>query len=85
MNKFIYIAPHIVGNASEWGYCYDSDLKEFKTKEEAERHALRTLGHDDFWIGEIKNGKVISLYSGEKKRTNKKNLKEINEKFSFSS
>lgn len=88
---YVYLVPHIVGNAEKYGYCYDSDWKTFETREAAQRHGEEETGSDDFWVAEIEhplgspiNRKVVALYSGERKRTSMKEVDAVNDEFGFS-
>lgn len=78
---FIYIAPHLVRNADSWGYCDDTDFVRNDTRELAQKHGERTLGHDDFLVGELTDGKFVALYSGDRKRNDPKELERINKEF----
>lgn len=77
-SKYIYIAPHIVGSLKNLGYCYDTDREEKDSREEAQRYGEEQLEHDDFWVAEIRNGKVVALYSGEEKRDDPQEVKDVN-------
>jgi hypothetical protein len=81
IKTFIYVAPHVVGTAESWGYCYDTDFVKNDTRELAQKHGERTLGHDDFLVAELTDGKFVALYSGNEKRTDPKELERINKEF----
>lgn len=63
---YIYVAPHIITlDGGEWSTCYDSDYEKFPTKRKALRHGLKTLDHDDFWVCEMKDGKLVKIYHSD--------------------
>lgn len=80
---YIYIAPHIVGNASNWGYCYDSDRVEKSTPTAALRYGLKQVGSDDFWVAEMKDKKIVALYtaSGLTKRDDQEEIDDIHKEW----
>jgi len=84
MRSFIYVQPHIVGNPSNWGYCYDSDRKEFRTKAGARNHGIKEVGSDDFWIAEMKDGRVFSLSNSDMQiRHDNEEVEELNKEWAL--
>jgi hypothetical protein len=77
-STFIYLAPHIVGNAENYGYCYDTDWEEKTTRLSAQKHGEKVLEHDDFWVAELRDRKVIALYSGDEKREDQEEVDDVN-------
>jgi hypothetical protein len=59
---YYYVQPQIVGSAERWGYAFHSDLVPHDTVEEAYAHGMRTLGHDDFWVGAVSGGVFGALF-----------------------
>ena len=81
--KYMYVAPHIVGNAEVHGYCYDTDNVKFSTLKKAVNHGLKTLEHDDFWVAEMKGDRVIKLYNrdAEARVESEKEVNDVNDEF----
>ncbi len=68
---FAYIGVHIVGNPSQWEYSYDISSDSFSSVKEAYHSGMGDFGHDDFIVGEFKNGKCIAVHIYEKGRFTK--------------
>lgn len=84
-SQFMYLAPHLVGNLENYGYCYDTDNEMFSTLKAAQKHGLKTLEHDDFWIAEMQNGKCVALYDSdlEKRLDNKDEITDVNKELAL--
>lgn len=78
---FCFVRPYLVGSPEKYSTAFESDLEQKSTREEAQRYGLRTLGHDDFWVGEMKDGKFVALYSGDKKRDDMNEVDGVNNEF----
>ena len=61
--KFIYVTASLHGALTSWYYTFGTDKKVFNSKEACYAHALKTLGHEDFFIVQIKYGKPIKLFN----------------------
>lgn len=81
MREFMYVQPQIVGPAFQMAYY--SDLEKFPMRMQAQRHGLKVLDHDDFWVAEINDGVVTQLFSGPRPRNDQEEISEVNEEFCF--
>lgn len=86
---YIYIAAHLVGNPSNYGYCYDSDRERYSTPKQAAKALWRAIGSDDGWVAKVDSkGKVIELYNASEdplrdKRSDQEEIDEINKEWGF--
>lgn len=60
-NKYIVILQSAWCNDSGSGISYDSDLTEFDTREEAKIHGFNLRDSDDFNIGVVSGGRLVSF------------------------
>lgn len=65
--KFMYIAPHIVGTVENHGYYYNTDNEKFPTVKKAIQHGIKILEHDDFWVARMNGDVVVKLYNSNGK------------------
>lgn len=85
--KYAYVAPHIIGTPSDWCYCFDTDWETYEDFLDAVTHGVSTLGHDDFWIMEVRHpfgspmtpGIAAVFNLDGKKRGSRKELLELRE------
>lgn len=61
MQKFIVIQQHAWSNDHGYGIGYSSDLERFDKREVAISHGFEVAGCDDFNIGVIADGRLVSL------------------------
>ncbi|ECW4903029.1 antitoxin [Enterobacter hormaechei] len=61
MQKFIVIQQHAWSNDHGYGIGYSSDLEIFDKREVAISHGFEVAGCDDFNIGVIDDGRLVSL------------------------
>ena len=61
MAKFIVIQQRLWCNERGHGVEYSSDLEEFDSRKEAIRHGFEIAESDDFNIGVIENGLLVSF------------------------
>lgn len=86
--SFFHIQPHCVGNP-ERGYiiAYSSDLVPCGTLRQAYTRGLKSLGHDDFIVGEFDGESVVALFNGPTKddarEFDAEELREVNDEFGF--
>lgn len=59
--KYIVIQCSAWCNQTEAGLNYSSDLEEFERRDKAIKHGLKIQESDDFNIGVVTNGKLVSL------------------------
>jgi hypothetical protein len=82
--KYMYVQPHFVGNV-EYGFgeCYDTDKKRFSTVEQAIKHGMSKLEHDDFWVVEMEGDKAKAIFhsDGERRKNDTKEVAAINNEF----
>ncbi len=85
--SYIYIAPHLVGNASSYGYCYDTDYERYNTPKRAVKALWKAIGSDDGWVAEVNSkGKVLNLYNASEdplrdKRDDQEEIDSINKEY----
>ncbi|WP_227136705.1 antitoxin [Kosakonia radicincitans] len=61
MTKFIVIQQRLWCNESGYGIEYSSDLEEFEDRKAAIRHGFKIAESDDFNIGVIEDGRLVSF------------------------
>ncbi|ELX9578617.1 antitoxin [Escherichia coli] len=61
MSKFIVIHQRLWCNERGHGIEYSSDFEEFSTRHEAIKHGLKITDSDDFNIGVIEDGRLVSF------------------------
>jgi len=62
MTEYIVLCGQIVGgNGAPFETVYGFDGERFGDRKKAIRHGLKARGSDDFNIGVIENGKLVSL------------------------
>ena len=61
MQKFIVIQQRLWCNESGHGINYSSDLDTFDTRKEAIKNGFQITESDDFNIGIIENGRLVSF------------------------
>lgn len=61
MSKFIVIQQRLWCNESGYGIAYSSDLEEFDTRQEAIKNGFEITESDDFNVGVIEEGRLISF------------------------
>lgn len=61
MKIFIVIQQRLWCNESGHGIEYSSDYEEFDTRHEAIEHGLKITDSDDFNIGVIEDGRLVSF------------------------
>ncbi|MEG7606691.1 antitoxin [Citrobacter braakii] len=59
--EYIVILQRAWANDSGCGVVYESDLLKFKERKEAISHGFRLRDSDDFNIGVVRNGSLVSL------------------------
>lgn len=67
-NGFMWVAPHLVGSAAQYGYAYDCSDERYPTAKKAFDAGIEQLEHDDFVVAEWKNDKIVAMYSEPNKK-----------------
>lgn len=67
-NGFQWVAPQIVGSASDWGYSYRCSDDRYPTAKKAFAAGIDELDHDDFVVAEWKNDKIVAVYTDPDKK-----------------
>lgn len=61
---YFYVQSQIHGSPVIWEYSFETDKKMFHSKEACYAHAVKILGHDDFYIVQVKWGKIYKFFNG---------------------
>jgi len=78
--KYIVIQCSAWCNSTGCGLTYSSDLEEFEKRDKAIKHGFKVQESDDFNIGVVTNGKLVSLdWMAESLDESAENLAEITE------
>ena len=84
MPKYIVIQQYLWCNENGGGIEYCSDFEEFDRRDKAIKRGFKTQGSDDFNIGVIENGRLISFdWMAKPVSESEESLKEIAEALGF--
>jgi hypothetical protein len=64
MKTFMVVRTQIFGTPGDWVESYSSDCCEWQRRARAIADGIEELGHDDFNIATIENGKVVAFGHG---------------------
>ncbi|ELE9726630.1 antitoxin [Enterobacter kobei] len=61
MKSYITIHSCLIGSGGDFEIDYSSDCIQFEKRDKAIKHGLKKQGSDDFNVGVVDDGKLISL------------------------
>ncbi|MCK1075549.1 MAG: antitoxin [Escherichia sp.] len=61
MKSYITIHSCIIGSGNDFEIDYSSDCMHFEKRDKAIKHGLKNQGGDDFNVGVVDDGRLVSL------------------------